>query len=171
MLWNWYTIDACFLFRGWHITSGGGMAASCIGVMLLTVCLEALRRLGKEYDAFLSRKFNAEAAVIAKTTGNSGDDTAESSCALQVITCRASLLQQLARALIHAVTFGVAYIIMLLAMYFNGFIIFSIFVGAGIGKFLCDWLVIKVTVGSPCTAQNGQNTNEHEIEEPTVCCG
>ncbi|GAA5920852.1 hypothetical protein JCM1841_002352, partial [Sporobolomyces salmonicolor] len=31
MMWNWYTIDACFLSKEWHIRSAGGYAGSIIG--------------------------------------------------------------------------------------------------------------------------------------------
>ena len=44
----------------------------------------------------------------------------------QTVTLRASPLQQLVRAVIHTATFSVAYIII------------CIFIGAGLGKFLCD---------------------------------
>ena len=86
---------------------------------------------------------------------------------------RASPLQQLVRSIIHAVTFGVGYIIMLLAMYFNGFIILSIIIGAGAGKYFADWMVVEVVPGLPGVA--GVNVKGGEgakgIEEVTVCCG
>ena len=79
---------------------------------------------------------------------------------------RASPLQQTLRAILYAVTFGVAYIIMLLAMYFNGFILMSIVIGAGLGHFVCSWLSCTVV---------GEDEEEEEkkvdgIEELTVCC-
>ena len=154
------------------------MAASCIGVVLLSFCLELLRRLGKEYDALLARGYSAEAikmAAAAKTPSNGDSESTVAGgcepCKPQTFTFRATTAQQLARAVMHAVTFGVAYIIMLLAMYFNGFIIISIFVGAGIGKFVCDWLVVKVPVGECYPRPTAQDTNEHAIHETTVCCG
>lgn len=52
---------------------------------------------------------------------------------------RPSLLQQLIRATIHMVTFGVAYIIMLLAMYYNGYFIICILIGAFLGSFIFSW--------------------------------
>ena len=178
MLWNWFTVDACFLTRTWHVRSSAGMAASCIGVVLLTFFLELLRRLGKEYDALLARGYSAEAikmAAAAKTPSNGdGESTVAEGwqlCKTQTFTFRAKPVQQLARAVIHAITFGVAYIIMLLAMYFNGFIIISIFIGAGIGKFVCDWLVVKVPVGDCYSRRTAQDINEHAISETTVCCG
>src|ERR1700679_2420036 len=60
MLWNWYTIDACFLSSSWHITSHGMLAGSCIGVICLVLLLEFLRRSVKEYDRFLVRQHIAK---------------------------------------------------------------------------------------------------------------
>ncbi|KAG5941965.1 hypothetical protein E4U53_007312 [Claviceps sorghi] len=121
MLWNWYTIDACFLTPSWHITNNAMFAATCIGVILLVTLVECTRRLGKEYDAFLLRQFRREATRRAQLASSS-----------QVVTLRASLPQQLTRAVLHALTFGAAYMVMLLAMYFNGYVIICIFVGAGV---------------------------------------
>lgn len=53
MLWNWYTIDTCFIASSWHVRSAGAFAVSCIGVVLLVVLLEFLRRSTKEFDRFL----------------------------------------------------------------------------------------------------------------------
>lgn len=142
-------------------------AASCIGTMLLVVVLEVLRRVGKEYDSLILRQFQRHVAAQTASSKNESNCCAETpSTAPQVVTFRASPLQQLIRAVIHAVTFGVAYIIMLLAMYFNGYIIISIIIGAGIGKFVCDWMVFKIVV------DNGeQGAAAKGIEDTTVCCG
>ncbi|RYP63529.1 hypothetical protein DL771_009225 [Monosporascus sp. 5C6A] len=168
MLWNWYTIDACFLTTSWRIQNQGMMAATCIGVILMVVCLEFLRRLGKEYDGLIQRQFQRHvAAQSTKSPSPSHDSCAGLPAAEpQAIIYRASPLQQVIRSIIHAATFGVAYLIMLLAMYFNGYIIISIFIGAGIGKFLCDWMVVKVVLNNE---QGGKGATG--IEETTVCCG
>ncbi|KAK7906403.1 Ctr copper transporter family-domain-containing protein [Apiospora marii] len=178
MLWNWNTVDACFLTSSWHIPSEGAFAATCIGVMLMVVILEFLRRAGKEYDALILRQFKRH--VEAQRLGAAGKkDSPRCSASRepepeeatparpQVITFRASPLQQLVRSVIHAVTFGLAYIVMLLAMYFNGYIIISIIIGAGIGKFLCDWMVHRIVIDvdqAPAPKVDG-------IEDATVCCG
>ncbi|KAH8658132.1 ctr copper transporter [Xylariales sp. PMI_506] len=168
MLWNWYTIDACFLSSTWHITNNGMFAASCIGVILLVVSLELLRRVGKEYDSLIIRQFQRQAALQQRGSNNDAGSCCPAETASSgVLTFRASPLQQLVRAVIHAVTFGVAYIIMLLAMYFNGYIIICIFIGAGIGKFLCDWMVFRIEL----RVTNGQSVDKGGIDEPTVCCG
>ncbi|KAI6781622.1 Copper transport protein-like protein [Emericellopsis cladophorae] len=165
MLWNWHTIDACFLSESWRIENQGMMAATCIGVMLLAVLIEFSRRLGKEYDAYLTRQFQRQAcahgsSLAAKGCGGSTEPYTPT------ITYRATVLQQFIRALLHAVTYGGAYIVMLLVMYFNGYIIISVFVGAGLGKFLCDWMVVKIDV------QNLEvDRAPAGIDEATVCCG
>ena len=56
MLWNWNTVDACFISSTWKITSAGMFAGSCIGVILLVMFLELLRRCVKEFDRYLLRK-------------------------------------------------------------------------------------------------------------------
>jgi copper transporter 1 len=176
MLWNWYTIDACFLSSSWHITNNGMFAATCIGVMLLVVLLEFLRRIGKEYDALILRQFQRHVAAQFAISSSKVETEPVSCCAPpeepeiakpgpRTVTFRATPLQQLIRSVIHAVTFGLAYIVMLLVMYYNGYIIISIIIGAGIGKFVCDWMVFKVIVGLDEKGGAGG------IDEPTVCCG
>ncbi|GAB0136486.1 hypothetical protein EsDP_00004786 [Epichloe bromicola] len=160
MLWNWYTIDACFLTPDWHITNNGMFAATCVGVILLVMLVELFRRLGKEYDAFVLRQFRREADADGGSFAPRGRGRA-------VVTFRATFLQQLARSVLHALTFGAAYMIMLLAMYFNGYVIICIFVGAGLGKFFCDWLEVKMDVG----ATHREDDAVKGIEEPSVCCG
>lgn len=66
MLWNWNTIDACFIAQSWQITSRGVFAGSCIGVVLLVVTLELLRRAGKEYDRYLVRQHRAHYPLYNK---------------------------------------------------------------------------------------------------------
>ncbi|KAF2462090.1 Ctr copper transporter family-domain-containing protein [Lineolata rhizophorae] len=160
MLWNWNTIDACFLSKSWHITSSGMFAGSCIGVILLVMVLELLRRLGKEYDRFIIHqhmaKYPSAAApcggVSRASTDGSGngpkDPTAEvGPSAARMPTPKAfrpNLLQQIIRALLHMLQFAVAYFVMLLAMYYNGYIIICIFIGAFLGSFVFSWQSINL---------------------------
>ncbi|KAK3298797.1 putative high affinity copper protein [Chaetomium fimeti] len=190
MLWNWYTIDACFLTSSWQIASHGAFAATCLGVILMVVVLEGLRRLGKEYDEHIQRDFAARVALIANVpaAGTGADGSASSSScpaagrnggdggdgetqAPRTVTFRASPLQQFIRALIHAATFGLAYIVMLLAMYYNGYIIICILIGALLGKFLCDWMTRTVVIGGMENGSVKGGNTAAGVEEPTVCCG
>lgn len=65
-----------------------------------------------------------------------------------------------------AVAFGIAYILMLIAMAFNGYVIIVIIIGAGFGKFLCDWMTQNIVVGAATTSPPTESS-----AEPTMCCG
>ena len=207
MLWNWYTIDSCFLAESWHVGSNGAFAASCIGTILLVIILEALRRVGKEYDDWILRGFQARAAQArlgysqsqprptqsasssSSATGPSKGATAKVTPASaawkrlggaaagapgggvggggRAVVFRASPLQQVFRAVIHAAALGLAYIVMLLVMSYNGYIIICVIIGGGLGKFFCDWMTRQYII-------DGDGSGEEEgatgIEEPSVCC-
>ncbi|RHZ71411.1 hypothetical protein CDV55_108493 [Aspergillus turcosus] len=184
MLWNWYTIDSCFLSSQWHNTSRGMFAGSCIGVICLVICLEFLRRVGREYDAFIVRRARLRNQYLSATassqrlapasdtdadtnTKNSPDSTGAASKGAAQTTCpafedktpvRPTLIEQLVRALLHMLQFAVAYFVMLLAMYFNGYIIICIFIGAFLGSFIFSWEPLNLL-------------KENDATAVTKCCG
>ncbi|TGO60942.1 hypothetical protein BCON_0031g00190 [Botryotinia convoluta] len=119
MLWNWYTIDSCFISSKWHITSNGMFASSCIGVILLVMSLEFLRRASREYDRFIVRQarnqhqyIQSNAEINPKIDG-SGPQSTQTVVTSQKITqsFRPHLLQQIIRALFHMMQFAVAYFV------------------------------------------------------------
>ncbi|CAG8148306.1 unnamed protein product [Penicillium nalgiovense] len=223
MLWNWNTVDACFLAKSWHIKSRGMFAGSCIGVICLVLCLELLRRLGREYDSFIVRRARLRRLYMsdsstAQSTSNvplrseentrpasnccggnaepdamlsgaedditpvpgspqNGDSKKQASVSAAVSAnvtrvggvqrerqegmlapYRPSLVEHSVRSLLHMVQFAVAYIIMLLAMYFNGYIIICIFIGAFLGAFIFSWEPVDLNKESDATSV-------------TKCCG
>lgn len=56
MLWNWYTIDSCFLSSTWHNRDKAMFAGSVVGVFFLCMAIEGVRRLGREYDRSIVRR-------------------------------------------------------------------------------------------------------------------
>ncbi|EMR84400.1 putative ctr copper transporter family protein [Botrytis cinerea BcDW1] len=167
MLWNWYTIDSCFISSTWKITSNGMFAGSCIGVILLVMSLEFLRRASREYDRYIVRQARNQlqhitsdvAIAIDPKINGPGPDSTQTVVTSQnnTQTFRPHLLQQTIRAFFHMMQFAVAYFVMLLAMYYNGYIIISIIIGAFLGAFVFSWEPIDLR----------PNVNE----EATVCCG
>jgi copper transporter 1 len=105
MLWNWNTVDTCFIAKSWHITSRGMFAGSCIGVVLLVILLEFLRRLGKEYDRLLLRQHKSKIAAMET----------DQAFAVKIppFEFRPTVFQQMVRALLHMCQFAVAYFVML----------------------------------------------------------
>ena len=104
-------------------------AGTCIGVILLTMSLELLRRAVKEYDRFLIRQHASKHlsivsnSAMGKSKASSDDGAATSSgaactstggvCDGSIAPFRPGLLQQAIRAFLHMVQFAVAYLIML----------------------------------------------------------
>ncbi|KAJ7104109.1 Ctr copper transporter family-domain-containing protein [Mycena belliarum] len=119
MLANWFTIDACFISRDWHIRSTAAYAGSLVGVFFWVVGLEIFRRLAREYDRRIVREYysrNIDAKVVAPFQPTLG--------------------QQAIRSFFYFVQFGAAYMLMLLAMYYNIGILLVIFFGAYVGHFV-----------------------------------
>lgn len=124
-----------FLSTSWQIKSHGMFAGSCIGVVCLVLSLEFFRRLAKEYDRYLVRQEfmsgqNPSLSSICDSdrllqTNNgskgisAGNRTVMMSANSKAI--RPNLMQQTVRAGLHMMQFGIAYIIMLLAMYVSRF--------------------------------------------------
>ncbi|KAL3475931.1 Ctr copper transporter family-domain-containing protein [Aspergillus californicus] len=155
MLWNWNTIDTCFIASSWHNDTRAKFAGSCVGVLFLVVALEFLRRVSKEYDRHLVRQHAAQASgsgLVDRLGGTAGNNRSRFT---------PNIFEQSIRALIHMVTFAVAYFVMLLAMYYNGYIIICIFIGAFLGAFIFSWEPIGGASSSQTSAAN----------ETTVCCG
>jgi copper transporter 1 len=149
-------------------------AGSCIGVILLVMVLEALRRAAKEYDRYIlaqhTRSLNTSSptggASVSSRAGDNNNKTAEASASPACLgaanqTFRPNVLQHSIRALLHMLQFAVAYFIMLLAMYYNGYIIICIFIGSYLGFFCFGWETFVVKMG-------GQDRMQEEV---TVCCG
>ncbi len=133
MLWNWYTVNSCFIARSWHVRSEGAFAGSCIGVILLVVALEFLRRAQRSFDRYLRRselsKQSASITPEAKGDNNAmkRDETVTTVSHLpfhagEGVPVRRTLKvwQQMVRSVLYMLQFAVAYFVMLLAMYYNG---------------------------------------------------
>ncbi|PYH80670.1 Ctr copper transporter [Aspergillus uvarum CBS 121591] len=186
MLWNWTTIDACFLSKSWHITTKSMFAGSCLGTICLVVCLEFLRRVGREYDAFLVRRARLRYQFLSTLDPSEGEmplapaastsrcknavpaaaaaaaaATVGTSTATAAPSFRPTLPEQLVRATLHMLQFAVAYFVMLLAMYFNGYIIICIILGAFLGAFVFSWEVMGEGVG----------VVGNDATAVTKCCG
>jgi copper transporter 1 len=89
-------------------------AGSCIGVILLVISLEMLRRAVKEYDRFLVNK-HIKAQGTAKVPKAMSDDGSPAPNSPAVVShgYRPNIFEQAIRALLHMLQFAVAYFVML----------------------------------------------------------
>ncbi|GAA5822752.1 hypothetical protein JCM11251_004366 [Rhodosporidiobolus azoricus] len=131
MLWDWNWKDACFISEQWHVRSVGDYVGTIIGVFFITLSIEAVRRLGRDYDksiktAYYKRESRALAA-LAKNMDVEKEDVGEPA------PFRPSTKEHLIRSAFYGVQFSAAYILMLLAMSFNGGVVLAIFAGGFVG--------------------------------------
>ncbi|SCU98446.1 LADA_0H13080g1_1 [Lachancea dasiensis] len=218
MLWNWYTIDTCFISKSWMNDTRGKFAGSCIGCFLLVVAAQWLNRVSRQFDLELAKRRKFKTLVKHMGTLNIGDEGSVSSLpdsALQELqtlvsepdwrtTLRAlgstlshtwyvshnltdgsaevesmtrccstplniypTMLDHVLRALIFTIQWGLSYIIMLLFMYYNGYIIISCLLGALFGRLLFNFEPLTTCGGS----NSSGNIVAHDKEEnDRKCC-
>ncbi|KAK4175170.1 Ctr copper transporter [Triangularia setosa] len=81
---------------------------------------------------------------------------------------RPNFREQLLRALLHLVNFVLAYMLMLLGMYYNGFVLISIFLGVFLGFLLFQW----TRLGTNISERHAELEDRNEaVEDVTACCG
>lgn len=97
MLWNWTTIDSCFLAKSWHVTSKGMFAGSVLGVFFLCMAIEAWRRLAREFDRRIAAQ-NAIRRDKEKFPGGGGG-------------IRARYVHHVVRSVLYGVQFGAAFLV------------------------------------------------------------
>lgn len=98
MLFNWYTIDACFLTEGWHVRSVGDFVGSLLGVFFMVVALEGVRRLGRNYDRNIKRAYYAQERLVAAELAGKGQPAV-------VLPFRPTFQQHLVRSIIYFVSY------------------------------------------------------------------
>lgn len=220
MLWNWYTIDTCFIARSWRCDTKGKFAGSCIGCFALVVAAQWLNRVSRQFDIELVKRHKMKylGDQLSKNVLSSDDVTSElSNDQLHQITnesglmttiialqktlshtwyfnfcgrretiednalekslscCSAapsvqiypSFLDHIVRVGVFVLQWGLSYIIMLLFMYYNGYIIISCIIGAFVGRFLFNYEPLGI-----CGGSNGNSSLvAHDREEnDRKCC-
>jgi copper transporter 1 len=53
---NWQVIGSCFLTSTWQIKTTAQFVGTCVGVFLLVVLIESIRRWGREWDRYIVRQ-------------------------------------------------------------------------------------------------------------------
>ncbi|WVQ84102.1 hypothetical protein IAT38_006247 [Cryptococcus sp. DSM 104549] len=159
MLFNYKTIDACFLSSSWHIRSQAMFGGTCFGILLLCVLVEFLRRAGRDLDRWLVKRAQQGGAGGGVLVGGLGKDGEGEETVRTVVRPAGQYVppwpHHLLRSLVYGSQFTLAFLIMLIGMYFNVIILICIFLGQTIGYFLfardtCQGGVDCVTSGSCC---------------------
>ncbi|KAL3423571.1 ctr copper transporter family protein [Phlyctema vagabunda] len=125
MLFTWDTTNLCIIFRWWHIRSNAGLIISLLGVVALTAGYEALRASSRRYESWVAKR--QDSVPLGAVTENtpflwSGQNQVE-------VTKRAHVI----KALLYALQNFYAFMLMLLFMTYNGWVMLAVAVGAFVG--------------------------------------
>ncbi|WFD35571.1 copper transporter complex subunit Ctr4 [Malassezia cuniculi] len=162
MIGNWNTIGTCFLASSWYNSDIAKFAGSCIGIAFWVILTECIRRWSREYDRYIIRTATQQAREAYAASQTQDPESRGFSALLSrgyfgdsgVLRLRPTLIQQALRALLYAIQFTSAYLIMLIAMTYNGYVLLSIILGAMVGYFFSTWDTLgTITLdSSPCVA-------------------
>ncbi|KAH8815089.1 CTR2 long splice variant [Xylogone sp. PMI_703] len=123
MLFTWDTRNLCIIFRWWHIRTTTGLFLSLLAVVALTAGYEALRQASRQYEAWVAKKYEEVPTVTERTPFLwSGRNQVEVSKRAHVI-----------KAILYAVQNFYAFMLMLLFMTYNGWVMIAVGVGAFVG--------------------------------------
>ncbi|KAF4630876.1 hypothetical protein G7Y89_g7260 [Cudoniella acicularis] len=115
MTFTWNTNNLCIIFQWWHIRTTAGLLFSLLAVVALTAGYEALRNASRRYEKFVAKKT---------------DETPRRS---QVeVSKRAHVI----KALLYAIQNFYAFMLMLLFMTYNGYVMIAVGIGAFVGYLL-----------------------------------
>lgn len=123
MLFTWDTEDLCIVFRWWHIQSTAGLIFSLVAVVALGAGYEAIRSGSRRYESWAAKRQD-EIPPITESTPLwwTGRNQVE-------VTKRAHVI----KAVIYAVQNFYAFMLMLVFMTYNGWVMVAVSVGAFVG--------------------------------------
>ncbi|KAI9897457.1 hypothetical protein N3K66_007313 [Trichothecium roseum] len=125
MLFTWDTTNLCIVFRQWHVRSTTSLLASLVAVVLLAMGYEAIRSASRKYEAAVSRRIEAlpNESVTESTpfiaAGQSQDREGQ----------RAHVI----KGLLYAFQNFYAFMLMLVFMTYNGWVMIAVSLGAFLG--------------------------------------
>lgn len=129
MLFTWNTENLCIVFRWWHIRSTFGLVASLLAVIALVAGYEALREGIRRYEAWANKRAEtvpqSESLTESTPLWRSGQTKV-------AITNRAHVI----KSVLYGIQNFYAFMIMLIFMTYNGWVMIAVSFGAGLGYLL-----------------------------------
>ncbi|KUJ22776.1 Ctr copper transporter [Mollisia scopiformis] len=126
MLFTWNTQNLCIIFHWWHVQTTPGLIFSLLAVVALTALYEALRASSRRYERWVEKRTD-EVPLVTESTPFlwSGRNQVEVSKRAHVV-----------KAALYAVQNFYAFMLMLLFMTYNGWVMLAVGVGAFVGYLL-----------------------------------
>ncbi|KAF6838471.1 ctr copper transporter family protein [Colletotrichum musicola] len=130
MLFTWDTKNLCIVFRQWHVRSTGGLVISLLLVVALAAGYEALRAASRRYEQSVNKRVEALPSPNVTVTERTpflwtGREQVEASRSAHIV-----------KAALYAAQNFYAFMIMLIFMTYNGWVMVAVAVGAFVGYVL-----------------------------------
>ncbi|KAJ4010668.1 copper transpport protein [Fusarium irregulare] len=126
MLFTWDTTNLCIVFRQWHVRSTTSLLFSLVAVILLAMGYEALRSLSRRYEQALDNRVRAAPSLDGPVTESTPILSGQSQ---EQADQRAHLI----KAILYALQNFYAFMLMLVFMTYNGWVMISVSLGAFLG--------------------------------------
>jgi len=125
MLFTWDTSNLCIVFRWWHVRGTASLLMSLVAVICVTAAYEALRAGSRRYERLLLKsQSDVPNAALTETTPFLAIGRNQTN-----VSQRAHVI----KAALYAVQTFYALMLMLLFMTYNGWVMFSMGIGAFVG--------------------------------------
>ncbi|WWC85776.1 uncharacterized protein L201_000642 [Kwoniella dendrophila CBS 6074] len=162
MLWNNQIADTCVVFESWHITGPMTMAISCIVVMAISFGYSTLLNSIKTFDRKIALSLYQTSQPNRRentiTPVQNGYNAIEGGSLAKAGVTRLSLQTRLTRASLYALSVGISFWLMLVAMTYNTYLFLSIIIGAFLGHIIYE---AEMDVGTVLAGGNGKGLACH----------
>ncbi|KAJ4861108.1 ctr copper transporter family domain-containing protein [Trichoderma breve] len=115
MLFTWDTTNLCIVFRQWHIRSNTSLVLSLIAVVLIGIGYEFLRSVSRRYEASLAARLETVPRQNRESVSKRG---------------------HVIKAILYAIQNFYAFMLMLVFMTYNGWVMVAVSLGAFLGYLL-----------------------------------
>ncbi|KUI67378.1 Copper transport protein CTR2 [Cytospora mali] len=126
MLFTWDTTNLCIVFSQWHIRSTAGLLFSLIAVVLIGMGYEALRAGTRRYEIIMNKRME---------TIPSDNDTETTPLAWAIGQNKVQVNKRVhfVKAAMYALQTFYAFMLMLIFMTYNGWVMVAVTLGAFLG--------------------------------------
>ncbi|KAK2073284.1 hypothetical protein P8C59_007574 [Phyllachora maydis] len=134
MTFTWDTQNLCVVFRGWRITSTVSLVFSLVAIIAIVAGYEALREGIRRFEVAMKRR----AETVPRQKRNA-----------------AARRAHMTKSLLYGIQNFYAFMIMLIFMTYNGWVMVAVSVGAALGYLLFGSSASLVSKESGCPADGG----------------
>lgn len=129
MFLNTDTSNLCILIKQWRVTGFWSLFQSLIVIVLFGMSFEAIRALTRRYEQ------GSGGTIALLSTTRPGSPSSSSSSSLSN-SKKAQRKRQVVKSLLYALQVGISFLLMLVFMTYNVYVMGAVVVGSGVGYYL-----------------------------------